>query len=231
MRKYTLRTKLLTTIALLACLSWLSNCYGQTVLFEDSFDDELSDQWQVVGLDPDDYRVLNGALEVRIKPVPPGHPSPMLKVNLPFATAETVIASVDMTVVGDPLERGELAGICLTDPEGAVFTARKTNIDGYFVFAPGEVDFIGQPGEEGDPSHYTVKYWPADEAFGPLKIVVRGDYAHFQVGPSSNGEYRTFFHSAIQEADEGLGFGLCVNGATGDGKRWVRFDNFRVTRP
>jgi len=225
----TMRTKLLTTIALLACLSCLSNGYGQTVLFEDSFDDDLSDRWQVVGLDPDDYRVLNGALEVRIKPVPPDQPSPLLKVNLPFTTADTVIASVDVTVVGDPLERGELAGICLTSPNGAVFTASKTNIDGYFVLSPGEPDFIGQPGEEGDPGQYTVKYWPADEAFGPLKIVVRGHYAYFQVGPSSDGEYRTFFHSAIQEANEGLGFGLCVNGATGDGQRWVRFDNFRVT--
>ncbi len=228
---HAMRTKMLATMTIFAGMTWLSNCHGQDVLFEDAFDDaELSDQWQVVGLDADDYRVVDGALEVRVKPVADGQPSPMLKVNLPFTTDETVIASVDVAMVGDPLERGEQAGLCLTGPNSALFTVSKTNIDGYHVFAPGEPEFIGQPGEEGDPSNYTVKYWPANEAFGPLRVTVRGDYAYFQVGPSSEGEYLTFFHSAIQEANEGLGFGLCVRGATDEGERWVRFDNFRVTR-
>ena len=94
----------------------------------------------------------------------------------------------------------------------------------------GEVDFIGKPGQEGDPGKYTVKYWPADESFGPLRIVVRGSYTHFQVGPSAAGEYKTFFHSAIEESKTGLGFGLTATSQTGDGDRWVRFDNFRVTK-
>jgi hypothetical protein len=205
--------------------------FGQNAVFEDSFDDGLSDQWQISGLEAADYRVHDGALEVRVKAVPTGQPRPMLFVNLPFTTTDTLVASVEVTVVGERLRRGELAGLCLTHNGDPEFTVRKTDIDGYFVFAPGEPDFIGQPGEEGDPSHYTVKYWPAQESFGPLNVMVRGDYAYFQVGPSSSGEYRTFFHSAIQEADEGLGFGLIVDGGSGDGERWVRFDNFRVTGP
>jgi hypothetical protein len=92
------------------------------------------------------------------------------------------------------------------------------------------VGFIGTPGQEGDPGKYTVKYWPADEAFGPLRIIVRGHYAHFQVGPSSDGNYRTFFHSAIRKADEGLGFGIFATGESEGGPRWVRFDNFRVVK-
>lgn len=231
MRKnLTMRTLLHTTFAVVASLTWLPTCYAQDVLFEDAFDDELSDQWQPVGLDPDDYRIVDGGLEVRVKPVADGEPSPMLKVNLPFTTDGTVVASVDVTIVGDALGRGEQAGLCLTGPNGPLFTVRKTNIDGYHVFAPGEPEFIGQPGEEGDPSNYTVKYWPANESFGPLRVTVRGDYAYFQVGPSADGEYRTFFHTAIREGDEGMGFGLCVRGGTGDGERWVRFDNFRVER-
>src|SRR5687768_7607023 len=111
-----MRTNLLATMAILVSMTGLSNCHGQDVLFEDAFDEELSAEWQAVGLDPEDYRVVDGALEVRVKPVAAGEPSPMLKVNLPFTTDETVIASVDVTVVGDPLERGELAGLCLTGP-------------------------------------------------------------------------------------------------------------------
>jgi hypothetical protein len=219
---------------LAAVLFWCASptaVFCQNVVFEDSFDDGLSDQWQISGLERADYRVHDGALEVRVKPVPAGQARPILFVNLPFTMSDTLIASVEVTVVGDGLRRGELAGLCLTHKGNPEFTVRKTNIDGYFVFAPGEPDFIGQPGEEGDPSHYTVKYWPANESFGPMNVVVRGDYAYFQVGPSSAGEYRTFFHSAIQEADEDLGFGLIVDGGVEDGERWVRFDNFRVTAP
>lgn len=224
----TRRQTLLTM--LLICVAWLPESLGQTVLFEDNFDRGLSDQWQAVGLDREDYRILDGALELRLKPVRPKQPRPMLKVNLPFKTAETVIASVDVTIVGEPLRCGELAGLCPTDRDGSLFTVRKTNLDGYFVLAPGKVDFIGTPGQEGNPGKYAVKYWPADEAFGPLRITVRGHYAHFQVGPSSDGKYRTFFHSAIQETKEGLGFGIFAAGEPGDGERWVRFGNFRVTQ-
>jgi hypothetical protein len=199
------------------------------VLFEDTFDERLSDRWQVIGLDKDDYRVHDGALEVRVQPDRPGA-LPMLKVDLPFTTAGTVEASVDVSVVDGPLRRGEFAGLCLTDPAGPEFTVRKTNIDGYFVFAPGEPEFIGEEGQEGDPGKYTVKYWPADEAAGPLRIIVRGDYAYFQVGPSAEEKYQTFFHSAISSADEGLGFGLRAAGGDDGGERWVRFDNFRVRR-
>jgi hypothetical protein len=153
-----------------------------------------------------------------------------VKVDLPFTTEGTVEASVEVSVAGEPLRRGEFAGLCLADQDGPVFTARKTNIDGYYVFAPGEVEFIGQPGQEGDPGRYTVKYWPADEAAGALRVIVRGHYAYFQVGPSADGRYKTFFHSAVHESDKGLGFGLRAAGGTGDGERWVRFDNFRVTK-
>jgi hypothetical protein len=109
-------------------------------------------------------------------------------------------------------------------------TGRVTNIDGYQVLAPGQPEFIGRPGQESDPGKYTVKYWPADKALGPLRIVVRGHYAHFQVGPATDGKYLTFFHSALQRSDEGLGFGLVASGEAAAGDRWVRFDNFRVTK-
>ncbi|MCU0963113.1 MAG: hypothetical protein MUF48_23725, partial [Pirellulaceae bacterium] len=142
--------KCLAAVAFVFCLAGLPHGCAQTVLFEDTFDGTLSDQWQVVGLERGDYRIRDGALELRVTPDSKKPSQPMLKVDLPFTTAETVVASVEMTMVGEQLQRGELARLCLTDQSGVVFSARKTNIDGYFVFAPGEVDFIGKPGEEGD---------------------------------------------------------------------------------
>jgi hypothetical protein len=104
-----------------------------------------------------------------------------------------------------------------------------SSLAGYFVFAPGEVEFIGKPGQEGDPGKYTVKYWPADPLDGAVRIIVRGHSAHFQVGPSADGKYKTFFHTAIGESDKGLGFALIAFGV-GEGERWMRFDTFRVVR-
>lgn len=223
-------TSLLTTVTLLACLCSGAWCQAEEVLFEDTFDKELSEKWQVVGVAKEDYRIRDGALEMRVKPEKRGGGAPMLKVELPFATADTVTASVEVTIVGEPLRRNASAGLVLTDQGGVRFSARKTNIDGYFVFAPGDVDFIGAPGEEGDPANYTVKYWPANAAAGPLRIIVRDHYAHFQVGPSTKGQYKNFFHSAIQEAKKGLGFGLFASGGADDVEQWVRFDNFRVRK-
>lgn len=203
----------------------------EKVLFSDDFAAGLSPKWQRVGLTDEDVRLRDGALEIRLRPVQKGQARPMLRVDLPFTTAGTVIASVEVTAPDKGLPRGVEAGLSLTSAGRPEFTVRKTNIDGYQVFSPGEVRFLGQPGQEGDPGQYSVTYWPARPADGPLRIIVRGHYAYFQTGPTQTGEYRTMFHSAIHEADEGLGFCLFATGGDSDDERWVRFDDFRVTGP
>ncbi len=222
--------RLLVGLMFVASTLQLGVCSGQSVLFEDKFEGPLSDKWQITGLDSADYRVRAGGLEVRVQPTPRKEPQPLLKVSLPLTTDDTLEASVEVTVIGSPLERGDLAGLCLLEHNQPLFTVRKTNIDGFFVFAPGEVDFIGAAGEEGDPGKYTVKYWPADKSAGPLRILTQGRSAHFQVGPSADDRYQTFFQTAIRKVDQGLGVGLTVTGGDSDSERWVRFDNFRVSK-
>ncbi len=200
------------------------------LLFEDSFENGLSEKWQVVGLGPEEYRVRDGGFEMKVQSEKRGQIEPMLRIDLPFTTSDTVTASAEVTILDQPLERGEFAGLALTHNGRVSFRVRKTNIDGYFVFAPGEPEFIGKSGEEGDPGKYTVKYWPADKSAGPMKIIVRGEYAYFQVGPSTDDKYQTFFHSAIEEGNEGMGFALVAAGSIDEKTRWVRFDNFRVTK-
>ncbi len=224
-------------LAFLGLLCWNCNnsrlCGAQELLFEDSFETALSDKWEFVGLDREDVRIRDGALEIRLETLADPRSQRVLKVNLPFSTADSVVASVEVTVIGESLPHGAFAGLCLTNANGTEFTVRKTNIDGYFVLSPGEVEFIGEEGQEGEPGKYTVKYWPADPSFGPLRVIVRGDYAHFQVGPNQDGSYKNLFHSAINPSAEGMGFGLTVVGSKDvdmSGERWVRFDNFQVTK-
>ncbi|MFG0335159.1 MAG: hypothetical protein ACF8TS_17520, partial [Maioricimonas sp. JB049] len=94
----------------------------------------------------------------------------------------------------------------------------------------GDYDFRGEPGKEGDPQKYNVVYTPATDAAGPLRIIVRSNYAYFQVGPSKDGKYLNFFHSAIRRDAKQRGFGLTTMRGPTDGEHWVRFDNFRVVR-
>lgn len=223
-----MRTTTLLLTVWLTIYACHARCQAEELLFEDDFEGTLSAMWQLVGLSKEDYRLRDGKLQLKVQRSAPGDSVPMLKVDLPFKTSDTLTASVEVDVVDKPLRRAEFAGLCLTDKEGQSFTCKKINIDGYHLLSPGHVNFIGKPGEEGDPNKYSVKYWPADKAAGPLRIVVRDNYAYFQVGPATDNSYKTFFHSAISETNTGLGFALFAGGATSSEDCWVSFDRFRV---
>ncbi len=203
--------------------------FGQTVLVEESFDKPLVEPWQLDTVAAGDVRTRDGGLEVRMAPATTGQES-MLLFPLSLSRVETVTVEVDVRIVGEPLRNGEFAGICLTKDRKSVFTVRKASIDGYFVFAPGQPDFIGKPGQEGDPDQYTVRYWPARVSDGKLRILVRGDYAYFQVGPNELGQYKTYFHTAIERSNDQMGIGLVISAQQGGGERWARFDNLKVVK-
>lgn len=203
---------------------------GEEVLFEDKFDGTLSTQWRAVGLKRADYRIKDGGLEMRVHPGRRTGDTPMLMVLLPFDTSQTVVASVELTILDRFTEPAESAGIFLTDADSREFGAEKMNLNGHLVFSPGNLEFIGEQGEEGDPQQYALKFWPANDDFGPLLIIVRGNYGHFQVGPSTRGKYLNFFHSALRDNELKRGFCLSASGGPPDREHWVRFDNFRVTR-
>lgn len=222
--------RFLLTASIVACLLVPAQCVGDDTIFEDNFDNGLSEQWRVVGLRKEDYRIRDGGLEMRVQPGKLTNDTPMVKVILPIGTSSTAIGSVNVTPLDAFTENGEFAGLCLIADDTVEFTVKKVSLEGSLVLAPGRHEFIGEPGDEGDPRNYTVKHWPALDESGPLRIIVRGKYAHFQVGPSSRNEFLNLFHSAIVDTDNTCGFSLVAAGAPQDAVHWVRFDNFRVTR-
>ena len=135
-------------------------------------------------------------------------------------------------MVGEALQRGELRRDFAFWIRPASHSAgRKTNIDGYFVLCTGRGRFHRQaePGRVIQASIQSNTGQPTNRSarFGSLSVA---RMLHFQVGPSEDGGYKTFFHTAIRESNKGMGFGVMATGGTGNGERWVRFDNFRVTR-
>jgi hypothetical protein len=216
--------------AVVVFLTCVPLCVAEDVLFEDDFDDGLSSMWQVGGLAKEDYRIRDGGLELRVQPGKLTRNTPMLKVVLPFNSSHTVVASVDVRVLDRFTEPAEFGALYLTDGDGVEFGSQKRRLNGHLVYSPGNVQFTGAPGQEGDSSKYALKFRPVDDDAGPLRIIVRGHYAHFQVGPSSSGKYLNFFHSAIQKNASERGFSLVAAGGPDDAIHWVRFDNFRVSR-
>jgi hypothetical protein len=218
------------TFAAIQLIAATQMSLAQEVLFEDDFNGALSPKWSAVGLKKDDYRIKNGGLEMRVQPGNAAKDTPMLVVLLPFETTDSVTASVGLTLIDRFTEPSESAGIFLTDEDSREFGAEKRNLNGHLVFSPGEVEFIGKEGTEGDPQQYALKFWPANDDFGPLRIIVRGNYGYFQVGPSTDGKYLNFFHSAIRPKEPKRGFCLSASGGPSDKDHWVRFDDFRVVR-
>lgn len=206
------------------------NCFAEDVVFEDKFERALSDKWQVVGLEKSDYRIRDGGLEMRVQPGKAGTKTPMVKVILPVQEEVSMVASVKVTVLDPFTADHEFAGVYLLDESGPEFGAKKERVDGKLVFAPGQYLFKGKPGEEGDVEKYDVKYTPEEKDAGPLRIIVRGGYAFFQVGPSADDKYQNYFHSAIRKKTKERGFCLMAAGAPDKASHWVRFENFRVVR-
>jgi hypothetical protein len=223
---------LLLTICLVATFV-RSSAAKEEVLFADDFENGLSPQWTMVGLQKDDYRIRNGALEMRVQPGQ--RTDAMLRVTLPFDTAESITASVELTPLEPFSELGETAGLSLLDNDRSEFHAEKTIVDGqfkYFVFSPPELVFVGKPGteESGHRADYAAKFWPANKDSGALRIIIGGHHAYFQVGPSTTGKYATIFERALTRDSKKRGFALSAFGGPKDKEHWVRFDNFRVVR-
>ena len=213
----------------ICCVAAWSNA-AEKVLFQDDFKAGLSAKWQLVGLKKEDYRLRDGGLEMRVQPGPFTADTPMLKVMLPFTSAETAIASVKVTLLDKFTEDGEFAGVFLLDEAGREFAAKKERLAGKVYFSPGAVDFQGEEGEEGDLTKYKTLLVDESPEAGPLRIIVdRGD-AFFQVGPSSKGKYHNHFYSAIRSTSKERGFGLSAGGAPKGSSHWVRFEDFRVER-
>src|SRR5690349_10700817 len=155
-------------------IGWIAvgNARSDEVLFEDSFDKDLSSKWQVVGLGKDDYRLRDGCLELRVQPTPESGKTPMFKVVLPFTMDDRVTASIKVNLVDKFTEEGEFAGMYLIDEDGIEFAAKKQRVNRQLMFAPGRYNFVGQPGEEGNPDRYDVTYSVARPEAGPLRILV-----------------------------------------------------------
>lgn len=218
---------------LLAILSqgWLlQSARCDDILFQDDFIGKLSDKWKVIALKPEDYRIRNGGLEMRVQPGPWKQEMPRLDVILPFTDDEAIRVSATVTLLDKFTSEGERAGIHFFDDQGSIFQGTKERRGERMVYSPGAVEFTGEDGEENDVTKFKTNLIDESPDAGPLKILVDKSYAYFQVGPSKKDTYQNHMYSAIRTRPTGRGFGLIAFGAPAGANHWVRFEKFQVIR-
>lgn len=203
---------------------------GEEIVFADDFDAGLSSRWDLTGVRAEDYRLRDGGLELRVQPGKLTSETPVLRVALPQPTPEDLLASVEVTVLDPFTEPEEMAGLFLTTNGRPELGVRKQQLDGRLMLAPGQPEFLGKPGEEGDPHRYAWRYWPATSDTGPLRIIVRNHVAFLQTGPNVRGAYLNLFHSAVTQHPQQRGFALVAAGGPSHEHHWVRFDHVRIWR-
>ena len=195
---------------------------------EEKFDEMGEPKWQAVGLPESDYRLREGALEVRVLAGVDHDDPPRIEFPYSFHTEQTLIAEVRVTLLQPFAAEGEFVGLAALDGKNPEFVGKKEWKEDKLVFSPGYYEFIGKSEEEeGDPTKYREKSYPAEDGAGKLRIIVRQGYAHFQVGPNAEGKYLNLFESRIVDGKLS-GFCLYAQGAPKDAEHWVRFDDFRI---
>ena len=188
------------------------NAIGEDILFKDDFKGGLSDKWKVVGLKKTDYRVRKGALEMRVQPGKLTRKTPMVKVLLPFTSADTVAASVKVTVLDKFTHDHEFAGLFLLDESGLEFAATKERIDGKLVFAPSN-QFKDKPIGEGDPGKERTQIHRRNEGSRTAANPCRSRRHVISSRSLRKRQVSELFSSAIRKEKKERGFCLIAAGA------------------
>ena len=72
-------------VVLCISVALVAPCRGEEVLFEDNFDDGLSEHWKPVGIAEGDFRIRDGGLELRVAPGKVSGQSPRSRLKCRFS--------------------------------------------------------------------------------------------------------------------------------------------------
>ncbi|MHC4399977.1 MAG: beta-xylosidase family glycoside hydrolase [Planctomycetota bacterium] len=205
-------------------LGWFmtASAAGGDVLFEDAFDGKLKKGWEIVREKPDEWRIRDGALELRsqARGVWGGNDARNVMLHRP-AVQSGVKAEVDVSQRPD--HRYEQAGLLWYVHDDRFVKLISEHIDGkdYCVMARESRD-------TGLKNAVVAKV----EVSGPdmrLRLEVRGKQVtgYWQM----KGEKKWNKAATCElEGSEKARFGLFTQSGPPDKVRWARLDNFAVTK-
>ncbi|MBL8853918.1 MAG: hypothetical protein JNK57_08090 [Planctomycetaceae bacterium] len=180
-----------------------------TLLFADSFQDQLADGWEWLRPQPARWCVRNRGLEIRVWPGFADSVENALLRTVEAREDDRWIFEVTVTNLSAPTKQWEQAGLTWYGDGRPVFKLVKELVDGRIVIMPGNHEIQDVPVE--------------------LRLAVQGQQVQ--------AFYRTDFNGPFLLAGEGdlppaalEQISLqCYHGPN-DSEHWIRFGNFRVLR-
>lgn len=125
---------LLGVVALAPIAAWSE----EHVLYTADFEDTLEADWEWLREDPADWRLVDGALEIRSRPGLADTARNVLRLEVPQHHEEEVLAfEVTVTFTTAPTEQYEQAGLTWYADEAPVFKLVHERIDGELFIIPG----------------------------------------------------------------------------------------------
>jgi len=179
------------------------------VLFEDQFEGKLADGWTWLRETPKNWRIREGALEIRVEPGAGHDVKNALLRKAPDRAAGKVAIEVTVTFTAPPTRQFEQAGITWYQGGTPRFKLVHELVDGQLLIIPGRA--------------------PAPQKTVELRLVFDGPQYTAQFRPEGQEPFQTVATGTLpMAADEQVSI-QCYHGPA-DEEHWIRFDNFRIVQ-
>ncbi len=176
--------------------------------FSDSFDKKLGDGWTWLRENKENWRISDGALEIRVEPGVASNVKNALVRTAPDRSKKTWIYEVTVSNLTPPKVQFEQVGMTWYSDGRPVFKVVKELINGKLYVIPGKIPVADKPVRLrliADAKGLTAQYLPE----GEKKFKTIGSR---QIAPGKNEQI------SLQ----------CYNGPPKDA-HWMRFEDFTIT--
>ena len=169
------------TIVLAAAMTALASnaqADNEELLFAEPFDGKLADGWTWLREDKADWRIADGALEIRARPGDANSVRNALLRPLPEADGAGLAIEVTVVFAADLTQQFEQAGITWYADGAPVFKLVHERIDGDYYIIPGRVPAKAKTVRlrlEVKDKKYTAKF--REEGAEAYQVAAEGDIA------------------------------------------------------
>ena len=179
------------------------------VVFEDRFEGKLAAGWSWLREDSDDWRIADGALEIRARPGNAQTVRNALVRDVPWDAGERLAFEVTVTFTSPLTQQYEQAGLTWYHEGKPVFKIVHELIDGRIVVIPNHV--------------------PTERETVRLRLVVEGNRYRAQFREESEEEYRTVAEGELPVGEDDQ-ISIQTYHGPADADHWMRFRDFRILR-
>jgi hypothetical protein len=184
---------------------------ADTAIFEEPFREKLRDGWAWIREVPNDWRINNDALEIKMEPLPPDGARNILFRTPPPKNEGAFIVTVEVDTTQPFSNQFQQAGLYWMQGDKLIMKFVMERIDGELCVFPSKLPL---------ETEHVVLRWRVDGS----RVI-----AEFQ--PKAEGEFRTAFEAELPERDDETDkISLqCWHGPA-ESDVWARFLRFSISK-